>query len=110
MITLNDFLFFGILMAMLFIGLGVGVLSTTSYRKTLDKEYKRMHDEIRNTVRKETKNEWSAGWDAACNMVRDRYKIYYIWFREHGYDTKEIEEWSKEYLADHIVQQQRELK
>lgn len=98
MIEINDILFFGLLFIMLFVGMGLGLFFTHDYRKELEKTYNQKHQEIYNTIRKETKDEWSKGWDAAFKTVGDDQKAYYLWFREHGYEQEDIAEWLKKYL------------
>lgn len=98
MIEINDFLFFGLIIGTLLIGMTFGLMLTRDYRKSLEKEYKEKRMEIYNTIRKETKEEWSKGWDAAYRSYRERQKAYYLWFREHGYETKDIVEWLEKYM------------
>ena len=96
--TLTFWALWGICAGMFVVGLVTGLLSTRELRKTYEKEYDKKHSEIYNTIRRETKNEWSQGWDAAWKSVSETKKAYFVWFREHGYESDQIEEWYKEWL------------
>ncbi len=98
MIEINEILLFGLIMGTFLIGTIFGVILTREYRKSLEKEYEKKHMEIYNTIRKETKGEWSKGWDAAYKSYGERQKAYYLWFREHGYEAKDIDEWFEKYM------------
>lgn len=98
MIEIKDILFIGLLFGTFVCGMIMGLILTHDYRKSLDKEYEKKHAEIYNTIRKETKAEWSKGWDSAYKSYSQRQKAYFIWFREHGYETEEIEKWFEKYM------------
>lgn len=98
MIEINYFLFVGLLMIIFLLGMTLGYYFTRDYRKSLEEEYEKKHSEIYNAIQKETKGEWSKGWDAAYKSYSERSKAYYLWFREHGYELEDIEEWLKKYM------------
>ena len=98
MMQISNLLFCGSLIASYVVGVLFGFLFTRDYRKSLEEEYNKKHSEIYNTIRKETKDEWSKGWDAAYHRVGVTQKAYHLWFREHGYELKEIDDWLEKYM------------
>ena len=97
-ITFSFWGFWGICLGLMLIGIVIGLCSTRELRKSYEADYKMRHDQIYNTIRRETKNEWSKGWDAAYKSVAETKKAYFVWFTEHGYEPDQIEEWYKDWL------------
>lgn len=96
--VINEAVFVVLMFSAVIFGMIFSMITTREYRKSLEREYEEKHDDLYNTVRRETRSEWSKGWDAAYAAVGKTQKSYYLWFREHGYDLNEIDEWLKDYL------------
>lgn len=99
-ITFSFWGFWGICVGMMLFGLAIGLIFTREIRKNYEQEYEKKRTEIYNIIRKETKNEWSTGWNAAYKSVAETKKAYYVWFTEHGYEPEKIEDWYKEWLEN----------
>lgn len=98
MIQMHGVLLLVVILSSITLGAVISAVSARDYRNMLDKDYKKKYDQMRDTIIKETKNQWSQGWDAAYSRVGKTTKAYYLWFREHGYSEEDIEEWLEEYL------------
>ena len=97
-VTFSFWEFWGICTGFMLMGLAIGLGTTRELRKSYEKDYTKKRNEIYNTIVKETRNEWSKGWDAAYKSVAETKRAYYVWFVEHGYKPGDIEDWYKMWL------------
>ena len=99
MLEINEMIFFIIVLVAFFVGAIFAWSMTHAYRKDLEETYDKKHSEIYNTIRKETKNEWSKGWESAYKQFGETNKKYYLWFKEHGYEIEDIAKWYEQYQS-----------
>lgn len=79
-------------------GAFIGVSTTKDMRKYYENEYEQKHAELSKVIRKETKCEWSKGWDDAYRSYSDRFKKYVVYMREHDITDEQIEDFYEKYL------------